>query len=140
MNNDWIKRAKRLMSEQKVTQVDLVSAMKVKSTGAISHYFTGRNEPNISQLNALSKFLNVTPQFLIYGGEKNSEVNAELLTQCSSVVRDINEKNKLGLNEAQQVELVIFIYNQSQKEEGVEMIPESQIVATANLIMRTFAI
>ena len=140
MNSGWIKRAKTLMAEQDVTQLDIVKTMKVKSRGAVSHYFTGRNEPTLEALNALAKYLNVTPQYLLYGGEKNREVNGNLLSKCSKVVRELNIENNLGLTEDQQVQLVIFIYNQSQKEDGIEMLSEKQIVDTAQLLLNTLAV
>jgi|JYMV01.1.fsa_nt_gi transcriptional regulator with XRE-family HTH domain len=140
MKNDWIKRAKSLMAEQGVTQLDLVTTMKVKSRGTISHYFCGRNEPTLEALTALAKHLNVTPQYLFFGGEKNREVNGTLLSKCSKVVRDLNIENNLGLTEDQQVQLVIFIYNQSQKDEGIEMLSKKQISDTATLLLNTLAV
>jgi transcriptional regulator with XRE-family HTH domain len=114
--------------------------MSVKSRGTISHYFTGRNQPTLEALTALAKHLNVTPQYLLYGGEKNREVNGKLLSKCSKVVRDLNIENNLGLTEDQQVQLVIFIYNQSQKEEGIEMLSKKQISDTATLLLNTLAV
>jgi transcriptional regulator with XRE-family HTH domain len=113
MNLDWTKRARRLMSEQGVTQGDLVSVMGVKSSGAISHYLTGRNSPTVPAINALAKHLNVSPQ--------------------------LNEKNNLNLSEQQQIQLVVFIYNQYQKDEGVESISEKQILDTAMLLSGSLA-
>jgi hypothetical protein len=40
----------------------------------------------------------------------------------------------LELSEAQQVQLVIYVYNTAQKEEGVEMISKKQIVESAHLL------
>jgi transcriptional regulator with XRE-family HTH domain len=134
MNNDWTKRAKKLMAEQGVSQNDIMPVMGVKSSGAISHYFTGRNEPTIKALNNLAKYLNVSPQYLLYGGDKNREVNGKLISLCSKAVRDLNKKNELGLSEDQQVQLVVFIYNQSQKDEGIEMMTDKQILDTAILL------
>lgn len=139
MNLDWVKRAKRLMSEQDVTQNEIIPVMGVKSSGAISHYFTGRNEPTIKSINALAKHLNVSPQYLIYGGDKNREVNGKLIASCSKVVRDLNKQHNLGLSEDQQIQLVVFIYNQSQKDEGVELISEKQILDTATLLSGSLA-
>ena len=140
MDASWIKRAKNLMTEQNVTQNDIIPIMNVKSRGAISHYFTGRNEPTFDALTALAKHLNVTPQYLFFGGEKNREVNGTLLSKCSKVVRDLNIENNLGLTEDQQVQLVIFIYNQSQKEEGIEILSKKQISDTATLLLNTLAV
>ena len=139
MDNDWAKRAKRLMSEQGVSQNDIIPIMGVKSSGAISHYFTGRNSPTVPAINALAKYLNVSPQYLLYGGDKNREVNGKLISQCSKVVRDLNEKNNLELSEEQQIQLVVFVYNQSQKDEGVELISEKQILDTALLLSGSLA-
>jgi transcriptional regulator with XRE-family HTH domain len=140
MDSNWIKRAKHLMAEQGVTQLDIIPIMNVKSRGAVSHYLTGRNKPTLEALTKLAKYLNVTPQYLLYGGEKNTEVNGVLLTQCSKVVRELNADNNLGLSEEQQVQLVIFIYNQSQKEEGIEILSDKQIIDTANLLLNTLAV
>ncbi len=139
-NKDWIKRAKNLMAQQRLSQSDVVDAMKVKSTGAISHYFTGRNEPTIEQLNNLAKRLGVTPQYLIYGGDSSNDIDGSLLSKCSKVVRDLNQSQNLGLSEEQQVELVIYIYNQSQTEQGVAILSEKRIIDTAMLLSKTLAL
>jgi len=120
------------MTEQGLTQVDLAIAMDVKSSGAVSHYFTSRNEPTVKQLNNLAKLLKVKPQYLLYG---DNSLNSKLITQCSSIVRDLNIKNEMGLSEEQQVQLVIYVYNQSLKENRVEMLSEEQIIDTANLLL-----
>jgi transcriptional regulator with XRE-family HTH domain len=132
VNNGWIARAKRLMTEQGLTQVDLAKAMDVKSSGAVSHYFTSLNEPTVKQLNNLAKLLKVKPQYLLYG---DNSLNSKLITQCSSIVRDLNIQNEMGLSEEQQVQLVIYVYNQSLKENRVEMLSEEQIIDTANLLL-----
>ncbi len=137
MKKTWVQRARRLMRDQKKTQDELIDIFDVKTTGAVSHYFTGRNEPSIDSLSKLAKFLNVSPQYLVYGGENNRDVNSTLLTQCSKTVRDINNTNNLNLNEEQQVQLVIYLYNQSQKDEGIELLSEKQIIDTAQLILST---
>jgi transcriptional regulator with XRE-family HTH domain len=132
VNNGWIARAKRLMTEQGLTQIDLVKALNVKSSGAVSHYFTSRNEPTVKQLNNLAKLFKVKPQYLLYG---DNSLNSKLITQCSSIVRDLNIQNEMGLSEEQQVQLVIYVYNQSLKENRVEMLSEEQIIDTANLLL-----
>jgi transcriptional regulator with XRE-family HTH domain len=137
MDSNWIKRAKHLMAEQGVNQNDIISIMNVTSRGAISHYLTGRNKPTLEALTKLSKYLNVTPQYLLFGGEKNTELNGALLTQYSKRVRELNIDNNIGLSEEQQVQLVIFMYNQSQKEEGIEIQSDKQIIDTANLLIAT---
>ena len=137
MDTNWIKRAKHLMAEQGVTQLDIIPIMNVTSRGAISHYLTGRNEPTLEALTKLAKYLNVTPQYLLFGGEKNTELNGALLTQYSKRVRELNIDNNIGLSEEQQVQLVIFMYNQSQKEEGIEIQSDKQIIDTANLLIAT---
>jgi transcriptional regulator with XRE-family HTH domain len=139
MNLDWTKRARRLMSEQGVTQGDLVSVMGVKSSGAISHYLTGRNSPTVPAINALAKHLNVSPQYLLFGGDKNREVDGKLIASCATTIRELNEKNNLNLSEQQQIQLVVFIYNQYQKDEGVESISEKQILDTAMLLSGSLA-
>jgi transcriptional regulator with XRE-family HTH domain len=106
--------------------------MDVKSSGAVSHYFTSRNEPTVKQLNNLAKLLKVKPQYLLYG---DNSLNSKLITQCSSIVRDLNIQNEMGLSEEQQVQLVIYVYNQSLKENRVEMLSEEQIIDTANLLL-----
>ena len=137
MNNGWIARAKRLMTEQGLTQGDLAEALNVKSSGAVSHYFTSRNEPTVKQLNNLAKLLKVKPQYLLYG---DNSLNSKLITQCSAVVRDLNITNDMGLSEDQQVQLVIYVYNQSLKGNRVEMLSEKQIVDTASLLLNTQAV
>ena len=137
MDSNWIKRAKHLMAEQGVNQNDIISIMNVTSRGAISHYLTGRNKPTLEALTKLAKYLNVTPQYLLFGGEKNTELNGALLTQYSKRVRELNIDNNIGLSEEQQVQLVIFMYNQSQKEEGIEIQSDKQIIDTANLLIAT---
>ena len=139
MDTDWIKRAKKLMTEQGVSQNDIMPVMGVKSSGGVSHYFTGRNEPTIKALNNLAKYLNVSPQYLLYGGDKNREVNGKLLSLCYKKVLDLNKKNNLGLSEDQQIRLIIFIYNQSQKDEGIEILSEKQILDTARLLTNSFS-
>jgi transcriptional regulator with XRE-family HTH domain len=122
------------MNEQGFSQSDLMPVLGFKSRGGVGHLFTERNEISVTQLNKIAKFLNVTPQYLIYGGELNRNVNAKLLTECSDIVRELNVDNDLELTEAQQVQLVIYVYNQAQKEEGVKMITNKQIVDSARLL------
>jgi transcriptional regulator with XRE-family HTH domain len=139
MDTNWIKRAKQLMDEQGVTQHDLIKVMKVNTRGAISHYFTEIRKPGIKKLNDLAEYLNVSPQYLIFGGDKNREVNGKLLTQCFKVVRNLNEQHNLDLSEDQQVQLVIFIYNASQKDEGIKLLSEKQILDAARLLTNSFS-
>ena len=114
MNIEWITRAKKLMAEQgRLTQGDLVEAFSVKSSGAVSHYFTKRNEPTIKQLTSLAKFLKVTPQYLLFG---DNSINSSLFTHYSTTVRNLNIQHEICLSEEEQVQLVIYIYNGSGSE------------------------
>ena len=125
MNNSWIARAKRLMTEQGLTQGDLAKSLNVKSSGAVSHYFTSRNEPTVKQLNDLAKLLKVKPQYLVYG---DNSINDSLFTQCFTTVRKLKIQNEICLSVEQQVKLVVFIYNELIKEDGCEIPSDKKII------------
>ena len=65
----WATIAAERMGALKLTQDDLLDAFEVKTRGAVGHYFTGRREPSIKQLQNLAKKLDLNISTLLGEGE-----------------------------------------------------------------------
>lgn len=63
---DWAARAIARMKAQKITQDILCRALGV-TPAAVSHYLTGRRDPNLAQLAIIAKTLNMPSAELVYG-------------------------------------------------------------------------
>lgn len=81
----WAKNTKALLKRKGLKQEDLPSVLKVETAGAVSHYFTGRRELSVSQLEELCRFLDVTPQYLL-GFE--SQLDSDFIDKTVSAVLD----------------------------------------------------
>ncbi|BBL75984.1 hypothetical protein MishRS11D_30820 [Methylomagnum ishizawai] len=67
------------MEELGITQEDLVPLLGVKTRGAVGHYLTGRRDPSVAQLKALSKTLKMSLDILMFGDESVYTVPADEL-------------------------------------------------------------
>ena len=56
----WYMRANARAKRLGVTQVQLAKALGVETRGAVGHYLTGRRQPSLSQVVALSNELGIT--------------------------------------------------------------------------------
>jgi transcriptional regulator with XRE-family HTH domain len=131
MIQEWRKRVKGLMKLKRLGQEDIAPCLKV-SRSAVSHYLSGRSTPTLEQLDALSKFLKVTPQYLVYGGENMVEVDQTLLDSCSQAVWDCSNNNKLELTNQQQTRIIGYLYNEAQHNDH-EIYTDERILAVASL-------
>jgi transcriptional regulator with XRE-family HTH domain len=66
----WRERVEARMKELKVSRTELARALKLRSHGAIGHYFCGRRLMTVEQLQAMAKRLNWTVAQLL--GERES--------------------------------------------------------------------
>lgn len=91
-NEDWKARARRRMTELKITQEMLKKVFKVKTRGAVGHYLSGRREPNPLQIVNLADELNCSLDWLLRG---EGPVTREL--QTTSVSELTHESRNLAL-------------------------------------------
>ncbi len=61
-------RLKELRTKRKISQLKLAMDLNI-SREALSHYENGKREPSIDMLNKLSKYFNVSIDYLINGEE-----------------------------------------------------------------------
>ena len=71
-------RLKQLRQKNKMTQSDLAKVLALKPT-AISNYESERNEPSFDKLIALSKFFDVTIDYLLGVSDTYLPVGGEVL-------------------------------------------------------------
>lgn len=118
MEHDWIKRVKKLMSEKKITQQDLVPVLGVSTRGAVGHYLTGRTQPNIDQFQSLANFLAVPINHIISGDSKEVSIDKGKLKNCLAVVSKVLENEKIHLSDDQQSKLVAYLYSETLEDEA----------------------
>ena len=63
----WIARARSRMSELGVTQAALAAAIGA-NPARVGHYLTGRNEPPLAHFMLICRHLQVTADWLLFGG------------------------------------------------------------------------
>jgi len=64
---NWIDRARTRMSELGVTQAALATAIGAQP-GRVGHYLTGRNEPPLAHFMLICRHLQVSADWLLFGG------------------------------------------------------------------------
>lgn len=65
----WYEKAKRLMTDKKIRQKDLIEIFGVTTRGAVGHYLTGRRQPEPQQMKALAERLGCSLDDLMSDGE-----------------------------------------------------------------------
>jgi len=113
---DWIKRAKKLMKDQNLTQKDVASSMGKTTGGAVGHYFTGRSTPNIKQMVGLAQRLGVSFSKLVEG---HDVVDEELLDYCLQLVEQAELDVDLNLSAKQSAKMVTYLYKLSQNGQKI---------------------
>ncbi|MBQ7829792.1 MAG: helix-turn-helix transcriptional regulator [Clostridia bacterium] len=71
-NNLGLVGLKAIRKKKKISQLKLATDLNI-SREALSYYETGKRNPDIQMLCALSKYFNVSIDFLITGKEFNNE-------------------------------------------------------------------
>jgi len=104
---DWIKRAKDLMKQQKKTQEDVAKAMGKTTRGAVGHYFTGRSKPTMEQVQELAKFLKVSFTELVDGSSKIDEDTLEI---CLQLIEEAVIEAGVTLSDKQKAKMVTYLY------------------------------
>lgn len=104
---DWIKRAKDLMKQQKKTQEDVAKAMGKTTRGAVGHYFTGRSKPTMEQVQELAKFLKVSFTELVDGPSKIDEDTLEI---CLQLIEEVVIEAGVTLSDKQKAKMVTYLY------------------------------
>ena len=113
---DWIKRAKKLMKDQSLTQKDVASSMGKTTGGAVGHYFTGRSTPDIKQMHGLANKLGVSFSKLVEGQDTVDEEDLEI---CLQLVEQAELEADLDLSEKQKAKMVTYLYKKSKDGEIV---------------------
>mgnify|MGYP000250368509 CR=1 FL=1 len=113
---DWIKRAKKLMKDQSLTQKDVADSMGKTTGGAVGHYFTGRSTPNIKQMKGLANKLGVSFSKLVDG---HDVVDEELLDECLQLVEQAEHETGLNLSPKQAAKMVTYLYKLSKDGQKV---------------------
>jgi len=113
---DWIKRAKKLMKDQSLTQKDVADSMGKTTGGAVGHYFTGRSTPNIKQMVGLAKRLGVSFSKLVEG---HDTVDEEMLDICIQLVEQAEHETGLNLSPKQSAKMVTYLYKLSKDGQKV---------------------
>lgn len=65
---DFVKGLKIVRKERKLNQLKVAMDLNI-SREALSHYENGKREPSLDMLNKLSKYFNVSIDYLINGEE-----------------------------------------------------------------------
>lgn len=89
----WAGIARSAMKAKGITQEDLIETFEVGTRGAVGHYFTGRREPTIEQLQRLAKKLNISLSALAGEGLSDSQ-EAELLAKAQQRLSEAKGKDK----------------------------------------------
>lgn len=78
---DWVDRTKARLKQLKKKQSDLIPVLGVKTHGAVGHYMSRRQEPSMTQLQALCEFLGCGLEWLVTGrGQAPDEPDTMPLT------------------------------------------------------------
>lgn len=86
--NDWRARFRDrfdlLKDRDGLTQASFAKKLGV-TQGAISHWLTGRREPDLTDLEAIANALGVTPEWLIHGVGASDPTTQSLLDTISKL-------------------------------------------------------
>jgi transcriptional regulator with XRE-family HTH domain len=114
--DDWIKRAKKLMKDQGLTQKDVASSMGKTTGGAVGHYFTGRSQPTVNQVKSLAKKLGVSFSKLVEG---HDTVDEEMLDLCLQLVEIAELETDINLSAKQSAKMVTYLYKLAREGQKV---------------------
>jgi transcriptional regulator with XRE-family HTH domain len=125
MSKSWVERAKQLMHEKGITQLDLAPVLGKETRGAVGHYFTGVAKPTLEQLTAMAKFFGVSLSYLLEGDDTDNIDNTKL-QNCMKAVQSCIEKNEIDVSVDQQAKLVAYLYSETKghKEVSVSKVVE----------------
>lgn len=104
------------MAQKNITQTDLANPLGKTTGGAVSHYFTGRAQPTIIQLEAMAKYLGVSISWLMSDTSTKVVVDEELLEYCIVLIEDAKEEKKVNLSAKQTARLSIYLYNMASEK------------------------
>ena len=110
-------RLKQLRQKNKLTQSELADILGLKPT-AISNYESKRNEPSFDKLIALSKYFDVSCDYLLGLSEAYLPIGGEVLDK--DIVDFFNDYQKLN---GESVELLhqyinFLLYKQEKEKQG----------------------
>jgi len=88
---DFKDRLVELMSKNNINNSDLAKIANVSKT-TIANYLNGKSEPDVSTLYAISKALNTTTDYLIFG---NEEIIDYIEQRLLEIFRSLDEENRL---------------------------------------------
>ncbi|MCG7546971.1 hypothetical protein [Pseudoalteromonas sp. Of7M-16] len=126
----WVKTVQSVMKKQGVKQRDLLHIFNVKSQGAVSHYFSGRNSLSKNQIDDLSKFLGISRNVFLEEQAKSAhELDTASLTEAfqtlarldnlsdEEIIGFFNVYEKMGPDRVAEVYDVLYKINQSKQEQ-----------------------
>ena len=94
MNNIFAKRLRELRVEKNIMQMDLAKELNIAKT-TYSNYEQGRREPNFETLTILSKYFNVSADYLIGNSNIKNLNDANRLNKRAESLSWIKNKNSV---------------------------------------------
>lgn len=108
-------RLRQLRQKHKLTQGELASILSLKPT-AISNYESSRNEPSFSKLIALSKYFDVSCDYLLGISDAYLPIGGEVLDKdivdFFNMYQQLNDENTHKLKEFAE----FLLYQQAKNE------------------------
>ncbi|WP_110313179.1 helix-turn-helix domain-containing protein [Aquitalea magnusonii] len=90
---NWQTRARRVMAEKKLTQRKVADLMS-RSQSTFACWLSGRNTPNLDDIQALSNALGVSPAWLVYGVQSREN---PIVGRILSVLQELPEEDAAKL-------------------------------------------
>ena len=144
----WVPRVRAIMKKKGLTLDDLVDAMKVKTRGAVGHYFSGRRQMSMDRMVVLANIIGIDIKEMIHDPQQRTikETPAGYNTEGSTVpvvfmcpvisfkeIRDYikNHENHVFSDDVQFVSLATRVSN---KAFAVTLSSDNMVSSTANHI------
>lgn len=104
MNKDktWVNRIRQRMDDLDIDRDTLARRVGV-TTGAIGHYLTGRNEPNLEMFEKMARVLKTTSAFLLFGISTTTYTSHKIAQEIEDE-RSVSLKNKIPIIHWEQVD------------------------------------
>ena len=113
----FVQRVKQVMTEQGISQSELVKLTGISRSG-ISQYLSGKNIPRQKALTAIANALNVTSEWLTEGSDKKMTVKqaADLMGVSPQFIRVALQQKELPFGAAVKVGKERYTYYISPKK------------------------
>jgi transcriptional regulator with XRE-family HTH domain len=118
----WVEKAKRIMKERKITQIDITHVMGKNTRGAVGHYFTGRSNPTIDQLDNLANYLSVPVGWLVSKDDTEFVgIDHTLLKKCIELVDESEGRTGVYLNSNKKAQLMSHLYMKEKNGDKINL-------------------